>query len=273
MISEFFDPLALKGWRLFRAKSPDISSDALDQLIERAMDVAAGGAVKPLRRSRRGTTFRLRFEADATRDFDVFVKLMDAPGGFAKVKRWIRGSRAAHIARVTAALIESGFGAPPILLYGTEERGGREMLIAPRAKGEGPLRTLASLAASPMHKWTMLHALGETVARLHRAGFVLGDLTPFNIFVQRGEPPRFTFLDHDRTRQTLRIGRARRQLRNLVQLGRFDLPGVTRTDRMRVLHGYASSFDRRTRRALVRTVATMLERRTRRDGCVRVNPL
>lgn len=272
-MEEFFDPLARNGWRLFRAKSPDISSAALDQLIERAMLVAAGGVVEPLRRSRRGTTFRLRFKADAACDLNVFVKVIGAPSGFAKVKHWMRGSRAAHIVRVTAALNQSGFATPPILLYGAEERGGREMVIAPRASGDGPLRTLASLAGPPMHKRAMLRALGATVARLHRAGFVLGDLTPFNIFIQRGEPPRFTFLDHDRTRRTLRMGGARRQLRNLVQLGRFDLPGVTRTDRMRVLHGYVSAFDPPKQRAFVRTVAKMLDRRIGRDGRERVSPL
>jgi lipopolysaccharide kinase (Kdo/WaaP) family protein len=272
-MGEFFDPLTRNGWRLFKAKSPDISSAALDQLIERAIVVAAGGVAGPLRRSRRGTTFRLRFKADAACALDVFVKIIDAPSGFAKVKRWMRGSRAAHIARVTAAINQSGFVAPPILLYGAEEPSGREMVVALRANGNGPLVTLAALAGSPMHKWAMLRALGQTVARLHRAGFVLGDLTPFNIFIQRGEPPRFTFFDHDRTRRTLRPGRARRQLRNLVQLGRFDLPGVTRTDRMRVLHGYVSACDPPTRRALVRTVAKMVERRRGRDGCERVNPL
>ena len=37
-------------------------------------------------------------------------------------------------------------------------------------------------------------------------------------------------------------------LRNLVQLGRFDLPGSRTTDRMRILAGYTAMLERRDRR-------------------------
>jgi hypothetical protein len=56
-------------------------------------------------------------------------------------------------------------------------------------------------------------------------------------------------------------------LRILVRLGRFDLPGVTLTDRMRVIAGYVHTLQRRERRVLVRRVnaIAMLQRRIERD--------
>ena len=115
------------------------------------------------------------------------------------------------------------------------------------------------------HKRAMLRALGTEIARLHRAGFVHGDLTPYNLFVERGEPPCFTFVDHERTRWT-RFASGRRRLRNLVQLGRFDLPGLSRTDRMRVLRAYAGMKSGATWRSLRQRGAAMLERRIKRGG-------
>jgi len=99
---------------------------------------------------------------------------------------------------------------------------------------------------------------------------VHGDLTPFNIFFVRAEPPRFVLIDHERTRRPGPIGRRRRALRNLVQLGRFDLPGLSATDRMRILAGYTALLERRDRRRLTRRVNAMLARRIRRDGVARV---
>jgi hypothetical protein len=59
-------------------------------------------------------------------------------------------------------------------------------------------------------------------------------------------------------------------LRNLVQLGRFDLPGLSATDRMRILVGYTAMLERRDRRRVARRVNAMLGRRIRRDGVTRV---
>jgi hypothetical protein len=80
----------------------------------------------------------------------------------------------------------------------------------------------------------VLRALGAEVARLHQAGFVHGDLVPPNV---RRTDAGFVFLDNDRTR---RMPLALVARRNLVQLGRFVVPGVTVTDRARVLWAYAA---------------------------------
>jgi hypothetical protein len=57
-------------------------------------------------------------------------------------------------------------------------------------------------------------------------------------------------------------------VRNLVRLGRFDLPDLTTTDRMRILAGYTAM---RERRILIRRVNAMLKQRIRRDGIAFVN--
>jgi hypothetical protein len=161
-----------------------------------------------------------------------------------------------------------------VWIQGHQLSGGHEMIVTPRAEGNGPLRTLAAVNGAIASKQGLLQALGEEIARMHLSGFVHGDLTPFNIFVVTGESPRFIFLDHERTRKCFILGRTRRQLRNLVQLGRFSLPGLTRTDRMRTLRAYAAALDPGGERAIVRRVGAMLGRRVRRDGgFARVAPL
>src|SRR5205823_2160469 len=104
-------------------------------------------------------------------------------------------------------------------------------------------------------KRALLGRLGAEVARLHRAGFVHGDLVPANIRLV-GE--RFVFLDNDRTRRSRLLVRLAGR-RNLVQLGRFVVPGLTLTDRARVLGAYAP---RRGHRRLARwLVAKTMARR------------
>jgi len=119
------------------------------------------------------------------------------------------------------------------------------------------------LAGAPQAKWRLLKALGEEIARFHRAGFIHGDLTPFNLFISPGENPDFALLDHERTRSGRRWAR-RQQARNLVQLGRFAMPGISTTDRMRVLRAYARARPLDT--AGARRIAEMLARRLHRDS-------
>lgn len=252
------------GWRFSLAHADD---GAAEELMAIALAAANGRCGRPLRRSQHATTYRTNIASNASAD--VFVKVLDEPRGIEAFKQICRGSRAAHIARVTEQLNEAGFGAPAVLLHGVERDGGRELIVMERAAGDGPFRALEAVARTPAHKQALMRALGAEIARMHRAGFVHGDLTPYNMFVVRGEPPRFVFVDHERTRRNFFIGRHRRQLRNLVQLGRFDLPGVSRSDRMRTLHAYASELGLqhgKSWRALRRRVAAMIGRRLARDG-------
>jgi predicted unusual protein kinase regulating ubiquinone biosynthesis (AarF/ABC1/UbiB family) len=154
-------------------------------------------------------------------------------------------------------------GVPEILLLGAERRGGREIIVTARVEGHSVARHLkrAKLAA----RRVVLRALGAEVARLHRAGYIHGDLSPFNIFVTGVEPPQFVFIDHERTRRTIMSRFARPRMRNLVQLGHLELFGVTNTDRMRVWCGYAAAIPARSRKSERRRVAAMLRGRIEQD--------
>lgn len=174
------------------------------------------------RRSRHARTLALE-----TSGGRVFVKYYPEPAGW-------RGGRAA---RMGAALAAAGFGAPVVVLGG---RAARSALLVTRDTGGDDLAaavTLLGQTAARREKWRLLGALGTEVGRLHAAGFVHGDLVPANVRVVGG---RFVFLDHDRTRRGRLLVRWGGR-RNLVQLGRFVVPGVTVTDRARVLAGYAAA--------------------------------
>ncbi len=140
------------------------------------------------------------------------------------------------------------------------------MLASVRAEGISLAELAQSRGASTVRRCILIRALGAEIARLHRCGFVHGDLTPYNIFVARQEPTRFIFLDQDRTRLAFFAGRRYRQLRNLVQLGRFGLPGIGNTDRLRFFCAYAAGLGPRRKRALLRRVTAMLTRRQRKDA-------
>jgi len=257
-----------EGWRLTLADG-GLTPGLRETVVARALAAARGELGAPRRRSRHAGTWQVRIGAGA--EVEIFIKLLDASRGFAAIKQLLRGGRARHVARVTQRLNDSGFLAPPLLVYGREVATGREIIVTPRADGDGPLRTLKALQCGAIdRKRAVLRALGAEIARLHRCGFVHGDLTPFNIFFVPAEPPRFVLIDHERTRRAGLIGRHRQALRNLVQLGRFDLPGLGTRDRMRILAGYTALLERRGRRRLTRRVNAMLLRRIRRDGVAQV---
>ncbi len=84
-----------------------------------------------------------------------------------------------------------------------------------------------------------LARLADLVRQFHRLGFVHGDLIANNLLVALIEgQPQFYFMDNDRTRRFPRWWPAAGWKRNLVQLNRMPLPGVTLQDRMRFFCRY-----------------------------------
>ena len=173
---------------------------------------------------------------------------IETPHGVCHVKSYPSpdGALARRAFAMGRALAAAGFAAPVVLLVGRSGRAG--LLVTADAGGEDLLVALARLASpgddTGVRKRDLLRRLGTEVARLHAAGFVHGDLVPPNLRCRDGG---FVFLDNDRTRRAWPGAR-----RNLVQLGRFVVPGVTASDRARVLHAYASArgLDRRRRHRL-----------------------
>jgi hypothetical protein len=258
------------NWRLHVAQN-ELAQALCEELFGLARKALSGRMGAPYHRSRYATTWAAA--VGGAIKLGVFVRLMEGPQGIARLKRIVKGWRGTHIERITQALNDSGFSAPPVLLHGAD--GTRaELLITLQADGDGPLRALARLADGPLaRKWAVLRGFGRELARFHRCGFVHGDLTPFNIFFIRSEPIRFALIDNERTRRVTALLGRRPRLRNLVQLGHFALPHLSRTDRLRVLGGYSEMMSPPTRRALTRRVAMMLDRRIKRDSGLAKVPL
>jgi len=249
-----------RGWRLTVANDPMPTPE----LIRAVLKLADGNCV-PFRRSLHAVTFLLRAPS-GRQDTDLFVKCFDPPRGWERLKSSFRRSRRSTTERITAALRAAGFFVPPILLHGVHRESRREVIVTARAEGDGPILALRAMEGSIAAKRAVLRALGAEVGRLHRAGFIHGDLTPFNIRTVTDELPRFAFIDNERTCRNPIFAGGRRRLRNLVQLGRFALPGITRTDRMRVFRSYQATLHRRHSRSLERQLAAMLRRRAERES-------
>ena len=175
----------------------------------------------------------------------LWLKVYPAPDGRRAWRAW----------RMAGELAAAGFDVPEGVLVGACRRAG--VLLTRDVGGRALLDVVATMRGAP--KRELLRTLGRAVGALHAAGFVHGDLVPSNLQVRDGG---VAFLDHDRTRR----GRALvwwGARRNLVQLGRFVVPGVGLCDRMRVLAAYADrrGLSRRARRRLARWVAAKVTER------------
>jgi hypothetical protein len=254
-----FRKVHCRGWRLYLASDRIPAPDVIEAVLK-----FANGNCLPFRRSLHATTFLLNSPSGKP-GADLFVKHLDPPAGKDRLKSWFRAARVSRTERATAALIAEGFCAAPIVLHGVHRQSRREVIVTARAEGDGPILALRGLNGSITTKRAVLRALGTELARFHRAGFIHGELTPFNLRILIDEPPRFTFIDNERTCRYPLIARRHRRLRNLVQLGHFALPGITRTDRMRVFRAYEAAFYRRHSRPLERKVAAMIRRRAARS--------
>jgi len=175
----------------------------------------------------------------------LWLKVYPAPDGLRARRAW----------RMGGALAAAGFDVPDGVLVGVRRRAG--VLVTRDVGGRALMDAVA--AARGEAKRELLRALGRAIGALHAAGFVHGDLVPSNVQVRDGA---IAFLDHDRTRRGRVLvwwgGR-----RNLVQLGRFVVPGVSVGDRLRVIAAYADrrGLSRRARHRLARWVAAKVTAR------------
>jgi Lipopolysaccharide kinase (Kdo/WaaP) family len=258
------------GWRfLFPTSEPGAPANGPEALVEAAIETIAGRRGDPFHRSRHATTWAVKASDGRGGRVKLFVKEMNPPRGvLRRIKRLLRATRAEHVVRIVEQLRRDGFGAPWVLLAGLHRESGRELIVTRRLAGPMVTRVFnPGYAADRATRRAVLHALGLEIARFHEKGYVHGDLTPYNVLIVSTEPIRFAFIDHERTR---RVGTGSpmaewRRMRNLVQLGRFDLPGVTLADRMRVFTSYVGARGLPPRKTLKR-LARMIERRLARGG-------
>jgi hypothetical protein len=209
-----------------------------------------------------------------------YLKLFFPKGVTSSLKDLWRASPARRAARQSVALERLGFCVPTALAAGEKRRCRhleRAFLLTPAVAGEPLARALSERARTPLDREALrekreaLRELAREVRRMHDLGFVHGDLVPTNILARReGTAWRFCYLDHDRTRRYPRWWPRKLWRRNLVQLNRFALPGISLQDRLRFARAYLGGG--RFRRAERRLLA-WLERKTRarRWECDRVN--
>jgi hypothetical protein len=191
------------------------------------------------------------------------------------LKDAVRTSKPHRALVMSERLRQAGLGSPRVLAAGEHRAWGvlRGGFLLTQALSAPDLREfLGALVASRdcRAKRRALRALGASVARLHEAGFYHGDLVPPNVRVEASRPETvFLFLDHDRTRSTRGCVPLRQARRNLVQLNRFVVRGLTAADRWRVFRQYCAErgLDGRAARPLARWVIhKTIERRRRFDG-------
>lgn len=210
---------------------------------------------------------------------DFYLKIYHRSGIPGSFKDLLRDSKAFRALRQGEALLREGFHVPLAVAAG-EERSFRFLkkafLLTLGIRGSSlPLfireRYLPPLGRSALRKKREhLKQLALEIRRLHRLGFVHGDLVPTNILVRSEENGvTFFYMDHDRTRHYPRWLPHLLWRRNLVQLNRFVLPGISLQDRMRFLNSYLGErpWAKREQR-----LARWLEKKTRkrRRECDRI---
>lgn len=260
--------IARDGWRfVVPASDENPPADGGEALVEAAVEAVAGMRGGAFRRSRHATTWQVEIGERGER-VKVFVKQIEPQRrAHGRIKRRLRIRRAGHVVRVAEQLRRDGFAAPCVLLTGFHRGSGRELVATRRIAGWMVARLFNPRYATDLRtRRSVLHALGLEIARLHEHGYVHGDLTPYNVLVVSTEPIRFAFIDHEHTRRaSMRWPMARRyRMRNLVQLGHFDLPGLTLRDRMRVFTSYVNARKLPPRKTF-RRLARMIEKRRIRD--------
>ncbi len=272
-LGERFD---LAGWRfVIPASARRCASFVRNEVVENVVAALVGKRGVPFHHSRHATTWKVPLIGPTGESTNIFIKQLDpARGLVARVKAKSRAKRSEHVLRISEDLRRDKFGVPKVFLIGENRESGREVIVMSPAPGFMLTRWM-----NPSHRTglalrrSILRKLGAEIARLHLAGYIHGDLTPYNIFAATNSEIAFTFIDHEGTEKTSRvsINHARNQMRNLVQLGHFDLPGVSRTDKLRVFdsYGVTTGLSRSARRQSLLRLTKMIARRRARDGGIK----
>lgn len=198
---------------------------------------------------------------------DVVLKVFLPRGPLELAKSLFRGSRGVRAARRGRELEADGFHTPAMLAHGWD--GTREILLMQAVSGESLLRLCSRRLGDPQlplnQRRKLLRDFGNFVARLHEGGWVHGDLRLGNTLWD-ADRQSFVLLDNESNQKS---SDADSQRANLVQLNMIAPQYLSRSDRLRVLAGYAAErrLSARQRKALARQVAVdTLQRWQERAG-------
>ncbi|MDH3446027.1 MAG: lipopolysaccharide kinase InaA family protein [Deltaproteobacteria bacterium] len=201
----------------------------------------------------------------------LFLKIFFGTSALSAFKNVFRRSKAVRSFLLTEGLTGSGLNAP-IAIGAGEERYARLLrrsfvVTLPVAGQPLPVFLREQFGArapgmSVRQKREILEGLAREIRTLHDLGFVHGDLVPGNIFIVAAPDSkvRFVFMDNDRTCRYPNWLPHRLCRRNLVQLNRFPLAGISLQDRMRFFHAYVRHRKLRRRD---RKLVQWLEQKTR----------
>jgi hypothetical protein len=258
-------------WRL--ALLPETWSRELEKAVFEVVNA------QPWSKHPQTLTVRLR-QGRAENEF--FLKVFHASYGWAAFKDIFRLSGAFRAWRQGLALSGAGFDVPVTIAAGEERRCRflrRAFILTRKLHGQPAhlfLRRLIDRAQPDILsnvKRAGLRRVAELVRRFHQQGFIHGDLVASNIFVADDgkEGAIFYLMDNDRTHRYPSWLPQSLWKRNLIQLNRMPLPGITLQDRMRFFRAYLGSQKLTTSE---RGLACWLERETRRrrKECDGVDP-
>jgi len=233
-----YTPLYEGGWRLL----------VLPEMWSGALWAEVRSRLEPEMPSGHPLTRRFRFPAGNTGG-DYFLKVYYPALTFVgRFKDLFRDSKAVRALRQGEALTAQGFHVPLALAAGEQRSRGslkRAFLLTADVEAKPIAGLLQERFAPPLDRLRLakkrrwLRGLALEIRRLHELGFVHGDLVPSNILVRpEQEEVLFFYMDNDRTRRYPYWLPQRLRRRNLVQLNRFVLPGISLQDRMRFLRTY-----------------------------------
>jgi Lipopolysaccharide kinase (Kdo/WaaP) family len=218
--------------------------------------------------SRHPRTMEIRLEGAERR---LFLKAFYGTTALGSFKDFFRRSKAVRSFMLTESLGGLGFNAPVAIGAGEERCFNilrRSFIVTLPVKGLPLPNFLRDHYDRPVggtslrQKREILAELARETRRLHDLGFVHGDFVPGNIFISLSATgsARFFFMDNDRTRRYPSWMPQGLWKRNLVQLNRFPLAGISLQDRMRFFHAYTrhKRLGRQDRR-----LVGWLERKTR----------
>ena len=179
---------------------------------------------------------------------EFYLKIYHRYDFLSAFKDLFRDSKALRALKQGEALRGEGFSVPLPVAVG-EERNfgilGRAFFVTVAVEGSSLPLFLQECSSTLLgtsgleKKRESLRQLALEIRRLHQRGFVHGDLIPPNILVRPDQNGvTFFFMDNDRTRRYPPWLPQPLWKRNLVQLNRFDLAGISHQDRMRFLRFY-----------------------------------
>lgn len=203
---------------------------------------------------------------------EFYLKVFHPAKGGSRLKDAFRLSKALRAWRRGVELINAGFDVPATVAAG-EQRRFRLLrgafILTQKVEGQPAPLFLRDLIQRGDKKTSLalkragLKRFARIVRQFHQNGFVHGDLVASNIFVASAgnSGQAFYFMDNDRTRRYPSWLPQSLWKRNLIQLNRLPLPGITLQDRMRFFRAYLNKQQLTSRE---RRLARWLERKTRR---------